>query len=229
MDKNENLQDDQTMPEFGGGEEPASNVTSMARRAAEGEQASALPPPPGSAQPGYINPPSLEAFSNATYMRVSKQIDKVIAGALRMEEFKALRGIEFMALWRRSGKPTIDGDENNRRYVGVSLVGPLEQFVAAEMDVDNYPHFIINFYWIHFEELRKDDEGASFVPEKELERHVFFALRHIIASDSGVLTLRTQAGIEIWADVVKHYGLVTDPLMKLARQARLWDSSLTQG
>jgi len=231
-DTPENMKDGQTAPGFDEGESAATprNVTSLARRRDEGgEQDTFVPPPPGKAQPGYINPPALEEFSNATYMRVSKQIDTIVDRTLKMDEFKALRGIPYLSLWRRKGTPTVDGDKANRQYVGIALMPPLVQYVAALQQAADFPHFVLNFYWLHFEELRKDEEGASFVPEKELERHVFFALRHVIASDSGVLSMRSQAGVEIWADVVKHYGLVTDPLIHFARQARLWSEMLAEG
>lgn len=224
----EQWEDGDVMPGVADGE--AQEPTPLRRRRAakqdEGQQESFAPPPPGAAQPGYINPPALEDFSNATYLTCEESVQGIVAHVLTMEEFAPLRGIPYAALWRRKGKPTIDGDKANRQYVGVRLLDPMVQFLAREAEVLDFPHYTVNFYWLHFEELRKADDGAMFVPQKELERHVFFALRHVIASESGVLQMRSQAGIEIWTDVVARYGLVTEPLVRFARQARMFADTL---
>ena len=226
-DTRANMADDQTAPGF---EEPGDaeddlerNPTPIGRalarrRGGEAEQGSYVPPAPGEAQPGFISPPALEQFSNATYLEAGPEVRAMVERVLDFEEFSELRGIPYITLWRRKGKPMLSSEDGDRKYAGCSLTDPLDQWITHHLEVPGYPHYVLNLYWLHFDELRGE---SSYLHEQMLERHIFMALQRVAVSESGVLGPRTLT-YEMLGDVVKRYGMFVPGLRKLHRQLALW-------
>ena len=211
------------MPGFEGDPAPPANVTAMARTRDEGVQAGYVPPPPGKAQPGYIKPPALEQFANATYLPAGPEIRKIVERVLKFKELADLRGIEIDVVWRRKGKPMLGLEEDERRFVAPQIFDPLVHWLAKDREA-TFPALVLNLYWLHFEELSEAEEGPTYVAEKNLERHIFMALRVLDVSESGVLSIGSMTFDHI-ADLVSHYGKATVGLVRLAEQLALWPSA----
>lgn len=216
-----NMEDDQTMPGFDEDDEDTGEATqlddgALARQQDEGDQGTYLAPAPGQPPPGYIMPPSLDSFANATYLPAGPEIDRIVDRVMAFDELADLGDIEFMVLWRRQGTP---GGKDNRRFAGVELVDALPRYIAAQLEAGPFPQYVINLYWLHLDELRND---SQYMHPDILARHILQALLRLDVSESGVLTLRGGLEPEQWATVVKHYGLVTQGLVSLQRQMALW-------
>lgn len=225
------LQDGQTAPGFNGdvAPDPADTIREVGRpgarllgeRAGEESQDTFVPPPPGKAQPGYINPPALETFANATYLPAGPEIRKIVEKVLKFDELNDLAGDTWMAVWRRKGKPTWTRNADDRQFVGTEITSPLTLWIAGQHEDATFPKYVINLFWLHLDELRSDEDGARYVPNAVMERHVMMALLGLERSESGVLT-KHGLGFSDWAKVVARYGMFSDELVDLRRQMKLW-------
>lgn len=213
-----NMQDGQTGPGFDG--EPTTIGRALRRREAEGAQSSYVPPAPGEAQPGYISPPALEQFANATYLDAGPEMRGLVSKVLGYEEFADIVGIPMTTLWRRKGKPMLSSEDGDRKYAGCEITDPLTSWLTHRLEVVGYPRYVLNLYWLHFDELRGD---STYLHEQMLERHVYMALQRLEVSESGVLGTR-QLTYEMLAEVVARYGMFVPGLRALHRQLALWAS-----
>lgn len=193
-----------------------------------GAQDSYLPP---DAPPDSILPPTGTLFANATWLQAGEQIVRIVKKVLDFEEMKEIRDLDYDVLWRRNGKPFVNGEPV---FATVDIAPARWVWQAARQELLTFPRFVIDLRWPHFDDMRRgkrDGEGESaehvaaaveYVHELVLERHIHAALMLLDVTND--IVTRKQPEFAGFAATVQRYGQFNSGISAIAGQLELWGS-----
>lgn len=202
----------------------------------EGQQDSYLPP---DVPPGYVNPPSGTQFANATWLRAGPEIRTLVEGVLDYDEFRDLRDLDYSVVWRRNGTPMLPNDVP--AFATVDIVPARVIWEALQLEERNFPRFIVDLRWTHFDALRRGkspgepegDEnqppggrGAEYVHHGVLEQHVHHALMSIYVDND--IIHRRPVDFFGYADTVRRFGSWNAGIAAVRTQLSLFDQKTSQ-
>jgi hypothetical protein len=192
---------------------------------------------PPDVPPGYVTPPMSAAFANATWLLAGPDIVKQVNTLLKWEEFSDLRDLDFSVVWRRNGKPMRNGEPV---FATAEITPPRFVWEALQLEVQNFPRFILDLRWPHFDDLRhgktpgepesEDDanqapagRGAQYVHRDVLAQHMHHALMSLDVEND--IVHRRPPDFAGFAATVKRFGQWNSGAAAIAAQFELWPSA----
>lgn len=182
--------------------------------------------------PGYVIPPAGTMFANATWLRAGPDIEALVEELLGFDEFSDLRDLNYVVTWRRQTKP-MRGDEPV--FVSADIVAPRMVWEALQLEVPDFPRYLLDLHWSHFDDLRRgrtpgeperqgDEQvggsGASYVHRTTLQQHIHHALMGLSVDND--IVKRRQPDYAGFAATIKRFGQWNLGVVALARQLALW-------
>lgn len=202
------------------------NAEAAAAEGGEGAQDSYLPP---DVPPGTILPPTGTQFANATWMPAGEQIVRIVQRVLGYDEMKEIAELDYDVLWRRNGKPFINGEPV---FATVDIAPARWVWQAAQQELLTFPRFVIDLRWPHFDDMRRgkrEGEGESaehvaaaveYVHEQVLERHIHHALMGLDVTND--IVSRKAPDFAGFAKTVERFGLFNGGVTAVVGQGTLW-------
>lgn len=184
----------------------------------------------------HINPPTGGVFANATWLRASADLVRLVQKVLDLEEFEDIRHLPFEVVWRRNTSP--HRSDGSMQLAGIWVPEARIHWELHQMEVPDgeFPRYCVDLNWQHFENMRsgKGEDGkrtgenpAEFIHRGILAREIHEALCSLGINND--IIFRIPPDVVARSLTARRFGQYNDGLRNYSHQQKLFEDEHQSG